>query len=196
MRNSWMPLALLITVGALAVVFLYNVWTNHVLSHEIEQLKLKAQLLRFGAYQQKHFFGEFKNSTHGTITELDSSLKKLNGDHSSFKLEATVNLTNLSEKIVEVEKELTETKLDLQQTQTKVDAVDSYAQNTYKGLNNLGEQFQDLIKQHPTINLADHCSTESMQCTAPSTKQGSYWKSCQTSKATLNLPVRVTVHTI
>ncbi len=193
-RNSWMSLGLLVTVGALVAVFLYSAWTNYVLSHEIEQLKLKAQHLRFGADQQKYFFGEFKNSTDGTITTLDSSLKKLNGDHASFEMKATRKLTNISEYIVVVEKELTETKLGMQQTQTKVDAVESYAQNTYKGLNTLGEQSQDLIKQHPTINLADHCSTESVQCTAPSSKQGSYWKSCQTSKVTLNLPVRATVH--
>ncbi len=111
-----MSLGLLVTVGALVAVFLYSVWTNYVLSHEIEQLKLKAQHLRSVADQQKYFFGEFKNSTDGTITTLDSSLKKLNRDHASFEKEATEKFTNFSEKIAIVAKELTETKLGMQQT--------------------------------------------------------------------------------
>lgn len=176
-RNNAVLLALLGIAGIVAIVFLYNLWTNHVWTHEIERLKTKATNLYLVVEQQKTALSELKNRFGDLNVESNSSL--LSNDNAT-----------LLEKLNALKDEVTKTKLDLQ---TNVDSVKSYAENTYQGLNNLGERFQNYIKE-AQVNLADHCSMQIEHCSVPSSSnQGSYWKSCRTSRAKLSVPVRTMV---
>lgn len=178
-RNRAVLLALLVIVCAVAIVFLYTLWTNHVWSREIYQLKHKASNLYSVIEHQRNEFRELQNA----LGESNSSL--LNNEKG--------NITFL-EKIAALQDEMTEMRSDMHQMRTKVDSVKSYAENTYQGLNNLGERFEKYIRDSRVVNLADHCSTETEQCSVPSSSnQGKYWKSCRTVKVGLNIPVRISV---
>ena len=71
-----MLLLLLVVGGALAVVFLYELWTNHVRNHEIEQLNEEALNSRMEADQLRYAFRKLNLSIKGMVTGINSSLQE------------------------------------------------------------------------------------------------------------------------
>ena len=205
-----MLLSLLVVVGALAVVFLYGFWTNHVLSHEIELLNIEALNSRMEADQLRYAFRKLNLSIKGMVTGMNSSLQE---NRESFEgndqvLSHSERMDKLENMLASLRRELEASKLvhlqsnsgsnetqvmqksleklaiELHQTQTKVNSVKSFADNSYKGLNSLGEQVQEHIKRHQSesdgVSLNNLCSTHRQSCIVPSSRQGQYWKSCRT----------------
>lgn len=210
MRDNAMLLLLLVVGGALAVVFLYELWTNHVRNHEIEQLNEEALNSRMEADQLRYAFRKLNLSIKGMVTGINSSLQE---NRKAFEgndqvLSDSERMDKLENMLASLGKELEASKLvhfqsnsglnetqvmqnsveklaiELHQTQTTVKSVKSFADNSYKGLNTLGEQLQEHIKGHQSesngVSLSNLCSTHRQSCTVPSSRQGQYWKSCRT----------------
>ena len=164
-RQQAVMLGMLVVVCALAAVFLYNVWTTHVFCSEIEQLSSEVRNLQYETDALKSAYEDQKNSTKRTI-DTRAMVKSID-----------------------------ELSTRLQQTQSAINSLKNFAENTHKGLGSLGEQVNEHLSQphHLTFDLDSLCSTQREQCTVPSSRQGGYWKSCRTHATALNQAVSIII---